>query len=68
MQTKVNFNTVNFNTEKHAQLHMNLHDVCPKCGEHSLQVGSKKEGSHCKNSFCGYRTGGRTMRRSWNVM
>ena len=58
---------INFNTEKHSNLHMNLHDVCPKCGQHSLAVESKKEGSRCKNTFCGYRSAGRNNRRRWNV-
>jgi hypothetical protein len=59
---------INFNTEKHANLHMNVYDVCPKCGQHSLAVeASKKDGSKCKNTFCGYRSMGRNSRRRWNA-
>jgi len=59
---------VNFNTEKHSNLHMNLYDVCPKCGEHSLMMETKKDGHRCKNTFCGYRSSGRHgSRRRWNV-
>ncbi len=59
----------NFNTEKHSKLHMNVYDVCPKCGEHSLMMeAAKKDGHRCKNTFCGYRSMSRnSSRRRWNV-
>ncbi len=67
MQPKINFND-NFNTEQHSNAHMNLNDVCPKCGQHSMKMEGKKEGHHCKNVFCGYRPMGRnSSRRRWNI-
>lgn len=58
---------INFNTEKHAKLHMNLYDICPKCGEHSLMPDAQKKSHSCKNTFCGYRSGKQNSRRRWNV-
>jgi hypothetical protein len=58
---------INFNTEKHASLHANIYDICPKCGQHSLSGEAKKEGTRCKNEFCGYRPMGKNSRRRWNA-